>query len=79
MINMEINYEDCAIVLKPNGGIDVYCPPTDSEEFSQPNVRMLRAILTALVKSAASTEDVQDLLQQIDENLTSTPTDRTLH
>lgn len=79
MINMEIDYEDCAIVLKPNGGIDVYCPPTDSEEFSQPNVRMLRAILTALVKSAASTEDVQDLLQQIDENLTSDMPSRKLH
>jgi len=76
---MEINDEDCAIVLKPNGGIDVYCPPTGSEEFSQPNVRMLKIILTTLVKSAASTEDIQELLQQIDENLTSATTYRTLH
>jgi hypothetical protein len=66
MINMEIEYEDCALVLKPNGGIEVYCPP---EASTQSNVKMLRSILIALVQSVSDSADIPKLLEEIEQNI----------
>ena len=66
MINMEIEYEDCALVLKPDGGIEVYCPPDAS---TQSNVKMLRSILIALVQSVSDSADIPKLLEEIDQNI----------
>jgi hypothetical protein len=79
MINMEIEYEDCALVLKPSGGIEVYCPP---DAAAQDNVKMLRSILIALVHSVSDSADVPKLIEEIDQNLSAgvdTTQSRVLH
>jgi hypothetical protein len=63
---MEIEYEDCALVLKPGGGIEVYCPPDAS---AQSNVKMLRSILIALVQSVSDSDDIPKLLEEIEQNI----------
>lgn len=68
MINMEINYEDCAVVFRPNGGIDVYCPDLD-HAAKLPNVQLLRGLLIALVTTVSASDDVKELLAEIEQHM----------
>ena len=66
---MELDYDDCAVVLRPDGGIDVYCPELENSA-NLPNVQLLRALLIALVRSVPSdNNDINELLEQIEEHL----------
>lgn len=78
MIEMEIGYDDCALVLRPNGGIDVYCPEID-KAVGLPNVRMLRFLLISLVKATSESADVLELLEQIDKHILPEPENMVLH
>ncbi len=78
MIDMEINYEDCALVLKPNGGIEVYCP----QESDASNVKLMRSLLIAIVHSVSESGDIPKLLEEIDQNIrigTEISNNRLLH
>jgi hypothetical protein len=78
MIEMEIGYDDCALVLRPNGGIDVYCPEID-KAAGLPNVRMLRLLLISLVKATSDSADVQELLEEIDQHILPELENKVLH
>lgn len=78
-ITFNIEQEDVALVLKPNGHIDVYCP--DVQENAQANnMKLLRNLLISLVKETSEAEDAKTLLEEIDRHmLPMMPSGRTLH
>lgn len=80
MIDLEIDYDDCAVVFHTDGNIDVYCPDlAEGDAANQPNVQLLRGLLIALVKTVSSTDEIKELLNQIEQNMSPTSAASTKH
>jgi hypothetical protein len=69
-IKVEIDHDDCALVIHSGGTIDVYCPELDKASHL-PNVRLLRTILVSLVKTVSESDDINELLEQINQHFSS--------
>lgn len=65
MINMEIEPEDCVIVLRTTGIVEVYC----AKDITAPNVILAHALLNAIAHSMTSPDDVARVLAEINENI----------